>query len=141
MNTQSILDHHSGCKAKPDKEHTKQEGQENVKKSQEKIQVPGMRGDILVTQLWGHQGITKSRMPLNIFCLVQPEDLSHFTSWIFLDHPSWVVWVSPHSVRQTVISFFSHIVYNVMVLMLTILSYVSFALMFQLQHVKTKNIQ
>ena len=33
LNAQSILDHHFGCKAKHDKEHAKQEGQEKVKKS------------------------------------------------------------------------------------------------------------
>ena len=35
-NTQSILDHHSGCKAKHNKECVEQERQEKVKKSQKK---------------------------------------------------------------------------------------------------------
>ena len=41
-------------------------------------------------------------------------------------------WVSLCSIRWTVISFFSHNLCNVMVLMLTILSYISFALIVKL---------
>ena len=36
MNTQSVLDHCSGCKAKHNKEHMEQEGQEKVKRSYKK---------------------------------------------------------------------------------------------------------
>ena len=71
------------------------------KVTQEEVQVLGMKGDIWITQLRGHQGVIKSRMLLNTFCLVQPENVSCFTSWIFLDHLSFVFWVSPCSVRQT----------------------------------------
>ena len=74
----------------------------------------------------------KSRMPLNTFCLVQPENVSWFTSWIFLDHHSFISWVILLSIRQTVTSFFSPNVYDAMVLMLTILYYVSVVLLFQL---------
>ena len=89
-----------------------------------------MKGGILVTQLRGHQWAIKSRMPLNTFCLVQLENVSQFTSQSFSES-SQLHCFGESSLRQTVISFFSHNVYNVMVLMLTILSYVSFALMFQ----------
>ena len=41
----------------------------------------------------------KNGIPLNTFCLVQPENISRFTSWIFLDPPSFISWVSSHSVR------------------------------------------
>ena len=101
------------------------------KVTQEELQVPGMKGGILITQLRGQQGVIKSGTLLNTFCLVQLENGSWFTSWIFLD-PGFIVQANPHSVRQTVISFCSHNICNVMVLTLTILSYVSFALMFQL---------
>ena len=57
---------------------------------------------------------------------------NQFTFWISLDHPGFIVWVGPCSIRWTVISFFSHNVCAVMVLMLIILSYVSFALMFHI---------
>ena len=67
----------------------------------------------------------KSGMPLNTFCLVQAENVNWFTSWIFLDHPSFVSWANLCSIRQTVISFFHHDVYDVMVLTLTTLSLVS----------------
>ena len=67
----------------------------------------------------------KSRLPLNTFCLVQPENVNWCHFWSFLDPLGFISWVSPHSIRQTVTSFFSHNVYDVMVLMLTILSYVS----------------
>ena len=63
----------------------------------------------------------RSGMPLGT-CLVQPENVIWFTSWIFLDHPCFVSQASPHWVRQTVISFFIHNVYDVMVLTFTILS-------------------
>ena len=36
MNAQVILEHHSGCKTKCDKEHAEQEGQEKEKKSHKK---------------------------------------------------------------------------------------------------------
>ena len=72
MNTNSILDHHSGCKAKHNKECAEQEGQEKAKNvAQEEVQVLKMKGGILITQLGGHQGVIKSGMLLNIFCLVQ----------------------------------------------------------------------
>ena len=77
----------------------------------------------------------KSGMPLNTLCLVLPENISQFTSWIVLDHLSFVSWANPSSVRQAVTSFFSYNVYDVMVLTLTVPS------LFQLQHDKAKNIQ
>ena len=40
MHAQSILDHHSGCKAKHNKENMEQEGQEKVKQSHEKKSKP-----------------------------------------------------------------------------------------------------
>ena len=71
MNTQSVLDHCSGCKAKQDKKHAEHEGQAKANK---------LKGGMLVTQLRGYQRFIKSRMLFNTFCLVQPENISQFTS-------------------------------------------------------------
>ena len=50
MNAQGILDHHTGCKAKHDKECVEQEGQETGEKvTQEEVQVLVTEGGILVT--------------------------------------------------------------------------------------------
>ena len=54
MNAQSILDHHSGCKAKHDKECVKQGGWEKAKSkkvTQEEVQVPGMKEGVLDAKL------------------------------------------------------------------------------------------
>ena len=66
-----------------------------------------------------------SGMLCNTFCLIQLENISWCPFWIFLDPHGFVSWVSPSSMRQTVTSFFSHNVYDVMVLSLTVLTYVS----------------
>ena len=55
MNAQSILDHCSTCKAKCDKKHVEQKGHKEVKKSHKReVQVLGMKGGILVTQIRCH---------------------------------------------------------------------------------------
>ena len=81
MNAQSVLDHHSGCTTKHDKECMEQGGTgigKNV--TQEEVQVPGTKGGILITKLRGHQGVIKHGMPLNTFYLgpAREHKLVHF---------------------------------------------------------------
>ena len=104
------------------RECTELEGQGNVKKShKKKSKSQGQRRHLAQRSPKDHN----SRMPLNTFYLVQPENVSQFTSWIYLDPPGFISLVSPCSIRQTVASFFSHNVYDVMVHTLIILSCVS----------------
>ena len=59
MNTSNVLHHHSGCKAKCDKGMCRTGGTGKGEEiAQEEVQVQG-KGDILTTQLSGHQRITR----------------------------------------------------------------------------------
>ena len=107
-------------------------GTGKVKKSQEEVQVPGMKGGIQVAQFRSHQGVIKIRMVFNTLSSPTREHkLVHFPN---PSGSSQLCCLGKSSVSQMNhhFFFFSHNVCCVMVFTLIVLSYVSFVLMFQL---------